>query len=448
MSRPSHQWDISGVRHMKIEEESSIPAASNLPPIIDHVETERYVESLKKFTINEVGSSSWMEQHRRLEKLNLQAHQNAMTNSDEYVLEAFLTFDKIEFLVYDLLLIEAWKENVFPLLIDELAGRNNMRLYFILYHEATLINMLEVFMYYKHAIEAGGEKMLELVDYLGRKLVLLNSYIDKFRDHDLPGEGKPGFSEPVTSEDAKAYAAALASRSPKDELETHTLDIEFRVCISAVSIARFLSEYAEVLPLSVVSRIVDSHDFLVLIIPLIENPPWTRRIPSTGKWQKVVDHKWKEVAPIDLLKITKLEGQPWLAVYFLLAKDAFRERYHLNSFRKGQLLRVRKYINELMLDQLPFLADIQRYMDELAVTEVPEPSSIGASSNVFLFQQVAVMRESIVRGKVWPDIATEQKQLVFTMTDRDDKDLLRIADMYSDDLVGDVIENSTPVDAM
>ena len=31
-----------------------------------------------------------------MEKLNLQAHQNAMFNTDEYVLEAILTFDKFE----------------------------------------------------------------------------------------------------------------------------------------------------------------------------------------------------------------------------------------------------------------------------------------------------------------------------------------------------------------
>jgi len=185
------------------------------------------------------------------------------------------------------------------------------------------------------------------------------------------------------------------------------------------------------MPLSVVSRITDTHDFLLLFVPLIENPPWTRRLNS-GKWQKLVDHKWTEVKPIDLLKITKLEGQPWLAVYYLLAKEVFRERYYLNSFRKNQLLRVRKYINELMLDQLPFLADIQRYMDELAVTEVPEPTSLGNS--VFLFQQVAVMREAIQKGKKWPEVAQLQIETVFTMTDKNDKDLLMMADLYSDDL--------------
>lgn len=53
---------------------------------------------------------SWFEQHRRLAKLNLQAHQSAMARSDEYVLEALLTFDKLSVVVHELLAIEAWKE--------------------------------------------------------------------------------------------------------------------------------------------------------------------------------------------------------------------------------------------------------------------------------------------------------------------------------------------------
>ena len=427
MARPSHQWDTSGIRHMKIEDEPTA-VNSNVAPIVDAMETERIVESLVKFDISQVGSTAWMDQHRKLEKLNIQAHQNAMTNSDEFVLEAVLTFNKLDTLIHDLLLIETWKENVYPLLLEKLTGRNNMRLYFILYHEATLINLFEVFLYYRHVCEAGGEKMLELVDYVSRKLARLNNTSYEFRQHDREDD-----EVGVTVESAKKFAETLESRSPEEELKKHFMDIEFRICISAVSIARFLSEHADSMPLSVVSRIADTHDFLVLIIPLIENPPWTRRL-NTGKWQKLVDHKWVEVKPIDLLKVTKLEGQPWLAVYFLLAKEVFRERYYLNSFRKGQLLRVRKYINELMLDQLPFLADIQRYMDELAVTEVPEPTSLG--NTAFLFQQVATMREAIMKGKNWPEVAKKQIEEVFTMTDRGDKDLLKMADLYSDDLSG------------
>jgi len=122
----------------------------------------------------------------------------------------------------------------------------------------------------------------------------------------------------------------------------------------------------------------------------------------------------------------------------LVLTQEFRERYHLNTFRKEQLLRVRKYINEVLLDQLPILADIQRYMDELAMTQVPDIA--GDSSSVFLFQQVATTREALVKRKDWEDVADWQVSHVFTMTDRTDDDLRRIANLYADELSEDVLD--------
>ena len=187
---------------------------------------------------------------------------------------------------------------------------------------------------------------------------------------------------------------------------------------------RMLCEHADALPLSAISRITDTHDLLVLFIPLIENPPWTRRMPDTGKWQKLVEQKWTDVAPIDLLKVTKLEGQPWIALYQLLAKEVFRERYHLNSFRKGQVLRARKFINDVLLDQLPFLADVQRYMDELTIMEVPESSGAAGGGSVFMLQQVAVAREGVIKKRDWKSAADKAMADIFTMTDKDDKVML------------------------
>jgi len=428
MDRPAHQWDTSIKKTLDIEEFDD-RASGYIPQIIlDARETERYVEELQKFDIKEVGSKLWMQQHKRLVKLNQQAHENAMSNSDEYVLEAILTFDKIEILIHDLLLIEIWKESVYPLLLEELAGKNSMRVFFILYHEGTLINLLELFFYHKHLCEAGGEKVLEMVDYVARKLARLNNPNYDFRVEEIESKNN------IDKDSAKEFAANLEARSPVDELKDHFAEIDFRVCTSAVSICRFICEHADALPLSVVSRITDTHDLLIVLVPLIENPPWTRRNPKTGKWMKVIDHKWTEVKPIDLLKITKLEGQPWLSIYHLCAKEVFSTKYHFNSFRKGQLLRVRKYLNEILLDQLPFLADIQRYMDELSMTEVPEPRSIDGGAGVFtMFQQVAVIRDSILRSGTdgWEGVKKHQLTAVFTMTDRTDTDLMEMADLYS-----------------
>lgn len=119
-------------------------------------------------------------------------------------------------------------------------------------------------------------------------------------------------------------------------------------------------------------------------------------------------------------------------LYHLLAKQVFRERYHLNTFRKGQLLRVRKYLNEIMLDQLPILADVQRYMDELAIADVPEPSS--SMDNVFLFQQVAVTREKVIKGRDWQQIADSILSLLSKISDKNDPDLKMLANLYTQDI--------------
>ena len=48
----------------------------------------------------------WMKQHAHLSQLNLQAHQSVMGKTDNYVLEAMVTFDKVEVLIHELLVSE------------------------------------------------------------------------------------------------------------------------------------------------------------------------------------------------------------------------------------------------------------------------------------------------------------------------------------------------------
>ena len=53
-----------------------------------------------------------------------------------------------------------------------------MRAYFVLYHEATLANLLEVLLYYDYSVEAMEDSMIELVDWTIRRLVYLNALPD------------------------------------------------------------------------------------------------------------------------------------------------------------------------------------------------------------------------------------------------------------------------------
>ena len=64
-----------------------------------------------------------------MDRLNVQAHKNAMNSTDEYVMDSIATLDKMKVLIYDLLCTEVWKAKVCPLLKTQLAEINSVRSY-------------------------------------------------------------------------------------------------------------------------------------------------------------------------------------------------------------------------------------------------------------------------------------------------------------------------------
>jgi hypothetical protein len=79
--------------------------------------------------------------------------------------------------------------------------------------------------------------------------------------------------------------------------------------------------------MSAMSRVLDTHDLLCSLVPVLENPPWTRRLPLSNQWQKRDGdgQKWNDVANADLLtKMTKIEGQVWIALFSLVCNAEVR----------------------------------------------------------------------------------------------------------------------------
>jgi hypothetical protein len=62
---------------------------------ISAFETERLVQTLKKFNLTDIGGMKWTAQHETLEKLNIQAHKNINIQSEEYVSEAIINFEMV-----------------------------------------------------------------------------------------------------------------------------------------------------------------------------------------------------------------------------------------------------------------------------------------------------------------------------------------------------------------
>lgn len=177
-------------------------------------------------------------------------------------------------------------------------------------------------------------------------------------------------------------------------------DSRFRGGLACVSALRYLSEHVAALPLGGVSRLLDTHDLMLAVVPLIENPPTIMRVQGQGggkpSWRKFVGDAWAEVAPGELLRLTPHEAAPWLVLFHLTSDPGCRSRYALHSHRKGTLLRARKYLTPVLLEQVPPLSGLQRYLDELSLMAVPEPAQVAQGG--LLLQALPEVQQAVVRA--------------------------------------------------
>ena len=78
-------------------------------------------------------------------------------------------------LCHDLLLIEAWRDEVFLRPVARVPETAASKGYSVLFHEATVPNMLGPFLNHEHACKVmGGAPLLELIDFCMRKIMRLH----------------------------------------------------------------------------------------------------------------------------------------------------------------------------------------------------------------------------------------------------------------------------------
>lgn len=58
------------------------------------------MEHLEPTVIEKYGGKAWLKQHNTIQRLNMQAHINAVMRGDEYVMESMSTFDKVGYPSY------------------------------------------------------------------------------------------------------------------------------------------------------------------------------------------------------------------------------------------------------------------------------------------------------------------------------------------------------------
>jgi hypothetical protein len=321
-------------------------------------------------------------------------------------------------LIHELIAIEVWREKVYPELVKvDFVEKSTMTAYMVLYHEATVISLLEAILYHKESVEACEDSVLDLADYCFRRIVHLN--------------GLPPYNE---ADDVIPDVREMLDATGQEQLEDQTKTIPFNISTKAVSIMRYIVDNCSVLPLSCLTRLLNTNDLPCAMVPLITDSPWSRT--KEGKLQKYVDGEWVEVPPGDRFSLSKAEGQVWLALYTLIQDNECRRKYQWTTSNKNEILRLRGHFNDVLVDQIPILNDLRRTIEELSLMEPEAPEAS------VVLEQVPEIQTHLMKtntGK-WTKIAEYQKRKVFCPSEKVMKEqAMRLAETYDMDMLESIL---------
>ncbi|KAM4652384.1 zinc finger MYND domain-containing protein 10 [Discoglossus pictus] len=383
-------------------------------------EAEGMVHSLQRYPLRDTGSGGWFKQHEYIEKLNMQAIVNASAGQEEIVRELLVSHGKIPTLIHELISVEIWKLKVFPVLcqLQDFQPKSTFPLYMVVHHEATIINLLETIFYHKDVCESAEEMVLDLIDYCHRKLTLLVSQS----------------SAGMTPSQDRMLPQTASNASSMEELKQQSEALEFDIALKCLSVLRYITDHTGSLPISVTTRLLNTHNVPCVLVELLQNCPWSRR--NKGQLQKYESGRWFPVPAEDQMKMTKLDGQVWISLYNLLLRPECQQKYNINNFAKGQLLKIRSFLTEVLVDQLPNLVDLQRFLSHLSVSEPAPPKK------ELILEQVPEVWDSIIRensGK-WKAVAKHQVKHAFSPSEQDLRSqALRWAQTYNMDVMESLV---------
>ncbi|XP_066553620.1 zinc finger MYND domain-containing protein 10 isoform X2 [Amia ocellicauda] len=296
-------------------------------------EVEGFVRGLERFPLRDIGSPRWFRQHEYVQKLNMQAILSASCGQEELVKEQLVSVGKIPTLVHEMISVEIWKQKVLPVLsrLRDFNPKSTFPLYMVIHHEATIINLLETILFHQDSCESAEPAVLDLIDYCHRKLTLLAA-------RNTAGD--------AAAEDGLPLGLGAQTDSTLQELLRLSSALEFDIALKALSVLRYVSDHIDSFSLSALTRLLSTHNLPCVLVHLVETCPWSRR--SKGQLEKYVDGKWLQIPREDQLKMTKLDGQVWIALLNLLLRPDCQKKYDFNSFNKSQLLKIPEMWNDIM----------------------------------------------------------------------------------------------------
>ena len=207
-----------------------------------------------------------------------------------------------------------------------------------MYHEVSTCNFIEVLLFHRTACEAADDVLVELIDYCYRKFATMVRKCDELVDGQF-----------IQPDDKGVSAKSIVNMTKEQEMEAQLADVDFKCTMTCLSLIRFISDQMETLPVPIIHQMMENNDIPCVLVPLLEAKPWIR-MNCKGEEEKFEDQKWTVIESHQRGKLTKIEAQVWLTIYNMFMTNEASRKYEITSFRKSNLLRLRKYMNEVLLD--------------------------------------------------------------------------------------------------
>lgn len=337
--------------------------------IIQASEYDVYINSLKRFQVNEIGSPHWFDLHAILIKLNQQAIIEASTCREELVKELFVLNDKLEILVHESYCVLIWRTKILPeLMVNASDSNTTFILYSILYHEAVVVSLLELLLYHENGCQALGDTAMDLIDYCAQAIVQLI--------------GLTHLKHAPENVDPKK----LSKESAIDELERQKKDLQYKIGLRCLTILSFIADKIDSMPISVVRRMVVTHDVPCLLSEILHCKPWIRNVNGVEKY---IDDKWVPIDKVDMIKVTKIEAHVWFCLRQLLFSKEAMSFYEITEFRRREICKCETFLTVNLLDQLPPLVDLKQQLCTLS------QSTLSSKSGIIL-EEIADIKEQII----------------------------------------------------
>ncbi|KAF6210404.1 hypothetical protein GE061_013509 [Apolygus lucorum] len=359
---------------------------------VDSFEIDHIVSSFKVSKLEQISSLKWFEKSVNISKLYRVAAAESLLEplpAVERVKESLMTHSKFDHMVRELITAFIWKDNVLKRLLEvKPEPKVAFPTYMVLYYEVMVHGIVQAMIYHGDTFNYLRETSDDLVEYCVlrlRKLLRPLKYISNGSLQNMDDD-------------------------PIGGIKNQNRYIDFNIGSQCIATLRYVCENLDSLPLSVSTRIYSTHDLPVLITQLLHQKVWTK--VEEGKTYKFNETDWQELRPDDP-PLTKMECQVWLLLRQLMLNTSNNSCYHYSDYRKEQLTKLIKYLNDRVLDQLSVLVDLQRMLHFLHVRAPSESDK--TVHNPLIVEITPLFQDQLVQqySEKWKELAISSSKVLF-----------------------------------